>query len=159
MKPSNSLFPYHWIMPHFLSVGLALYLFLKPEPITETFLISVIVCITFSFFGCLGLDAWKIYLNIKHGMEWTEEITTLRNTISSKDLKITNIIEELDTAKIDLAAAQNKVPTEAKKMFDLAEKLRTKITIETKSGERTSKTTDKVPTEVREHIIQNFSKP
>jgi len=118
-------------------------------------LISVLICLTIGLMSIFALEGWSLWLNhlqVKKSMATDLEQKQALENLDKEVKELKNKVANMGTSKTE-------TPSPEKPWFDLASNLKTKTTRELKNGEVVVNTIEEVPSEIRQFIIQNFTKP
>lgn len=121
---------------------------------SPTLVVSLSVC----FLGILIYLSWDKWLDAREKNELREKMEPLEKSIASKDREIAELRGNLNELETKLKNIKPEPLPAEKRLFDLAEKLRTKTILQTETNKPAVQTTDEVPAEVRDFIIKNFPK-
>lgn len=150
----------HWIFPIsiflFFIVGLLFAHKLTSDFVP--FLVATVVCLAVCFLGILGLAGWQHWLDFSSKKELQKELEMLGKAIEANTSGLTELRGKLAEAEGKLKNQKQAAPPELeKRLLDLAEKLRTKTSRESQNEDKISTTTtDEVPKEVRDFILEQL---
>lgn len=120
---------------------------------SPTLVVSTAVC----FIGILGFWAWGRWLEFRDKQEIRDAVTPLEKQLEAQKQELAVLQSKLADAETKLKNAQSELPPVEKRLFEMAEKLRTKTIVQTKNGtETTTTTTDEVPGKVCEFIVEQL---
>lgn len=116
--------------------------------------IAMAACSTLCFLGLLGLVAWQQYLESKLAGKAEKQIESLRDQCKRLDNQLKSMTGQVE----EMRKKKTEVISKEKRLLELAEKLRTKTTVQTEKDKPAVQTTDEVPAAILNLIIENFPK-
>lgn len=133
----------------FLIVLVGLLIFYSGRQSLEN--MATIICFGICFLGILALTGWQNWLDFQMRKELREKLQPLEKACEDLKCKNTELSGELEKMR-------TAPKIQAQELLQLAEKTRAKVAKETKPDGTVVKTVDKMSTEIRDFIIENFPK-